>query len=137
MNHQRKISPLRKIGFSIAVLTVLFCWTTSTSAQDLSAKEKRSVKAVKQQIDRAAKAFQSKRYSSSAKAIEKAMEELQETLADGARQELLDALKDDFARLKKAHELLTEQGESLPALTAMPSLGYSAAGVLSRSVPLS
>lgn len=111
----------------------IFRWTTylfvaliigtlaaaTSQAQDLTAKEKRSVKSLRQQINRAANSFKTKRYSSSADAIKRAMVKFDE-LASGARTELLTEIEKDYARMKKAHELLIAQGETLPAFSAMP-----------------
>lgn len=100
---------------------------STTSAQELSSKEKRTIKTFSQHIDRAASAYVAKRYSSSADSIEKAIEKYEELLVND-REELKTAIAEDVARLKKAHELLVAAGEKLPAIGGMPAAGAAAGG---------
>lgn len=107
------------ISGSLIVLLAVLSLTNEAFGQELSSREQRSIKSLTQLIDKAGSAYQAKRYSSSASSIKKAIKQLEKLAGDEPRKELVQALSDNVAKLAKARELLTEQGQKIPELPGM------------------
>ena len=118
INMQKNTSQIVQRMVGIWLVGLLLAGTAS--AQELSSREKRSIKSLEAQIDKAGTAFQAKRYSSSASTIKKVIKQVEKLAGDQPRKELVDGLADTMTKLQKAHELLSEQGQKLPEL---PGLG--------------
>ncbi|MEL7497970.1 MAG: c-type cytochrome domain-containing protein [Planctomycetota bacterium] len=111
---------MRLLFLGIVSASLLPLAADATIAQELTAKEKRSVSKIAGYIESAGKAYKSERFASSASSIKRAIREL-ENLVEEPRQEILDAIDLHHARIKKARELLIGQGQKLPELAAMPA----------------
>jgi mono/diheme cytochrome c family protein len=98
---------------------VMIATSCSAIAQDLTGKERRSVKSIASAIDRAGRQYKSKKFESSAEYFHRALALLTEA-STNASPAMLDALKPEHARLAKAQELLTEQGLDAAQVPALP-----------------
>lgn len=107
---------MSRVSFAPLVILVLFWLTVSPAvAQRVSNEERQIVKLIKSQLDSAGKLFRAKKIEESAAAYTTAREQLSQAAA-GARPALAKLLKTEYARLSKAHQLLTEAGQSLDTL---------------------
>ncbi len=88
-------------------------------AQEPTPQEKRAVRGIKSNIDRAGKQYVAKKFELSKQYFDEAARELTE-LSAGARKELIEIIKPEFERLKVAHQLLTEAGLKLENLADLP-----------------
>ena len=115
----RKLSRMLLPSGSV-VLAVLWLSVGTAFAQDLTAREKRDIKAISRLIDRAGKDFKNQRFDDSARRITQAIEQT-EALLQQPRAELLEGIEEDYQKLQTARRMLTEQGQDLPELGALPS----------------
>ena len=97
------------------VLCAVFLFTAISSglAQDLTSKEKRTLKSLETAINRAGRQYKNENYDACANSFTKAQTLMEEAATD-ASPAMLKALEPEHARLVKAHELLTAQGKELP-----------------------
>ena len=89
-------------------------------AQDVTPKQKRAISKLTTSIDRAAKQFKAKKLKNSAKYVDDANEQLT-ALAESATPAMIEMIKPDYARLSKAHELLSAAGQELAPLAKLPT----------------
>lgn len=108
---------------AIAVVLAFFALSvlglSSANGQPPTAKQKQSVKQIKTKLDRAGKQFKAKKFEASAEYVNQALQQL-ETLAAEAGPELMELIKPEYARLTKAHQLLSKSGQKLMALQPLP-----------------
>lgn len=113
-------SAVTKLLSIASVLITVFALSPVATAQDLTPKQKQSVKNIATSIDRAAKQFKSKKFEQSARYIETAMSQIDGLGA--VTPKLLELVKPEYERLSKAHKLLTDNGQKLSELKELPSV---------------
>ena len=114
------------------VLLLLLATLTSSSlhAQEPTARERRDVRKIKTNLERAGKYYKAEKFELSKKQVETAMAAI-EKLSLGARAELIEIIEPEFKRLQNAHRLLTESGQSLAELKPLPKTVENAGDVVS------
>lgn len=107
---------MSRVSLAPLIVLILFWLTISPAlAQRVSNEERRVVKQIKSRLESANKLLRAKKLEESAAAYAVAREELSQAAA-GARPALAKLLQTEYARLSKAHQLLTKAGQSLDAL---------------------
>lgn len=111
----------RPASLVLSIVLAILCSinVSSTFGQSPTPKQKQSVKQIKTSIDRAGKQFKSKKLSESSKYINQAIKQVS-ILATDASPELMELIKPEYARLAKAHQLLSDAGEKLDELKPLP-----------------
>lgn len=107
------------IRLIIVTVSVLLFSCGVLSADEPTAKEKRSVKAIGKTIDRAGRLFKTKKFAAAAEKISQAQKNLM-AMAGGADAELLALIQPEYLRLSTAHKLLTKNGQKLAKLKSLP-----------------
>lgn len=108
----------RIVAWMFVVIATLFGSTSYGQAP--TPKQKQALKQLKTSIDRAGKQFKAEKYEASSKYIQQAMG-LLDKLSVNATPEVIELMKSDYDRLKKAHELLSENGQKLEQLKPLPT----------------
>ena len=106
--------------FIIGVFALsIFFIANPGNAQEITSKQKRQVKTIASNIDKAGRLYQSDKYKSAAEKINSANAQLQQ-LAASAGKDLMELLYVEHARLKKAYELLSEHEVELESIADLP-----------------
>lgn len=116
-----------------SLLILLCCFPVllfPKSVYGQSSKEKQIVRKIQTNIDRAASLFKTKKYDSSKRYVEKALEEFNE-IEGKPSAEFLAILQPEYARLAKAHELLTQAGQELSQLKPLAGASATMGGAVS------
>jgi len=114
---------LRAICLACFLSSLILVWiapAVELRAQDVTPKQKQAISKLTNSIDRAAKQFKAKKLKNSAKYVDQANEQLA-ALAGKATPAMIEMIKPDYARLSKAHELLSAAGEKLDPLAELPT----------------
>ena len=104
----------------IVLLTLSLLGLKALSADEPTAKEKRQVKTIASNLDRAGRLYKTKKYEACKDKIAQVQIQI-EQLAGSADAELLELLKPEYERLSNAHKLLAEQGLEMTELKPLPS----------------
>ena len=103
-----------RIVFFVFVACCAF-FTRSNVQAELTSPQKRDLALVKSLIDKSASFFLAQQFEQSGQEIRKAQEAV-EGITEVGKAEMLEQLKPSYARLTRAHQLLTSKGISLPKL---------------------
>jgi len=120
MKQANAFSIWRRCLLVILMLTTVFaCLVGETSAQELTAKQKKNVEQVKNLISKAGIEFKEQKYKSSSKLIANVQKKLSRLAkdADGEYRQLLEA---QHQRMAKAHEMLVEKNQNLKDVEPLP-----------------
>ena len=132
LNHSSKKAILIA-RLTLAVLALFL--TTDSFGQAPTPKQKQAVKQIKTNLDRAGKQFKANKFDASGQYINQAIAQMAAVSAK-ASPEVLELLKPEFARLEKAHKLLSAAGQKLSAMQPLPqpSNGDAAAVSFVKSI---
>ena len=98
--------------------TGLVCFAAVAVGDEPTAREKAEVRRIKSEIDKAGRFFNDDKLDASVRAVESAQKRCEKLLKD-ADEDLIKLLRPEYARLKKAHEVLQAKGKTLPKLVAL------------------
>jgi len=104
----------------VCFLSICLTPTVELHGQNVTPKQKQAINKLTNSIDRAAKQFKAKKFKNSAKYVDVANEQLT-ALAGKATPAMIEMVKPAYARLSKAHELLSAAGEKLDPLAELPT----------------
>jgi hypothetical protein len=111
-----RIRQSNPVWFLIALMAA--CGVPAT-AQEPTPQERQAVARISTTIDRAGKYFNAEKIERSRDLINTALKQVGD-LSIGARRELIDLIRPEYARLRKAHQLLSERGQKLEKLAPLP-----------------
>ncbi len=106
--------------FALLMIVIAPTGTSTLNAQEPTAREKKALRLLKTNIDRAGKQYKVEKLDTSQRYINQAIKQV-EALSTGASAELLDLIKPEYERLKVAHKLLTDAGQTLDPLKPLPA----------------
>ena len=114
---------LRKsVGIIFVICVVMFSWTTHASAQNtkpLPPQVRKQIRDIDKAILAAGRLFKAEKYKDSGKLIGEAQKSMVE-LTEAADARTIEVVKGTYRKLAKAHELLTNKGQKLKPLVALP-----------------
>ena len=105
--------------FLVTVFLVSTLLGSLTFAQDVTSKQKRSVKTISSTIDRAEGLYKSKNYQSSADKLNDAQKQIQQ-LAASANKDLMKLLASEHRRIESAQKLFSDLKVKLEPLQPLP-----------------
>ena len=120
LNHTFAQFLKQTLALLVATALIVTVSTSTLAAQEPTPREKRAVRQLKTNIDRAGKQYKAKKLPASQKYINAAIKQV-DTLSSGARTELLELIKPEYERLEVAHKLLTDAGQTLNELKPLPA----------------
>ena len=116
---QQSINPQRLSKLICGWLAIFLLFCSCSFSQEVTPREKQSVRKIKSLIDRAARQYKADKLEACQQSIEEAMKQV-EAATSNARAELLKRIEPEYARLTNAHRLLTDAGQVLPSLAVFP-----------------
>ena len=106
---------------------LLFSVVGSQAAGAITSADKNQLTRIKNTINAAARYYKQDKFRECGNELRRA-QKIIEIVAARADAELLKAIEPSFRRLKRAHQLVGERGESLPAINPLPTPARKTSG---------